>query len=410
VPRKPSVPSYRLHRASGQAVVVLDGKSVYLGKWDTPSSHAAYRQAISEWAGRRTVVQHSMASTTEVSDDWNRVAVVNDLRVSELILAFFEHASGYYRDADGNPTGEAENYKDALRPLRRLFGDTRAIDFGPLRLRTLRDELIEEGLARTTINARVHRIRRAFRWAASMEMIPVSVVAALSTVPGLQRGRCSARESPGVRPVDWQRVEATLPYLPGPVAAMIQIMRYSNCRAADVVRMRPCDIVRNGDVWEYRPSRHKNQWREESSTIHRRVVLLGPRCREVLQPFLSRPSEAYVFSPRESRAAYQAQRAAARKTKMTPSQRKRRPKPNPSRAPRDFYTVNTFQQTVRKTCLRIGQLPWTVLQVRHTRATEVRAAYGLEGAAASLGNTVEAAQIYAESNRILACKIALETG
>ena len=59
---------------------------------------------------------------------------------------------------------------------------------------------------------------------------------------------------------------------------------------------------------------------------------------------------------------------------------------------------------------RIGAPTWTVLQVRHTRATDVRAAYGLEGAAASLGNSVEAAQIYAERNRVLASKIALELG
>jgi hypothetical protein len=51
-----------------------------------------------------------------------------------------------------------------------------------------------------------------------------------------------------------------------------------------------------------------------------------------------------------------------------------------------------------------------VLQVRHTRATEVRAQYGLEGAAASLGDTVEAAKIYAERNQQLAKRIAREIG
>jgi hypothetical protein len=51
-----------------------------------------------------------------------------------------------------------------------------------------------------------------------------------------------------------------------------------------------------------------------------------------------------------------------------------------------------------------------VLQVRHARATEIREQYGIEGAAAALGDTVEAAQIYAENNRKLAERIAREIG
>jgi hypothetical protein len=49
--------------------------------------------------------------------------------------------------------------------------------------------------------------------------------------------------------------------------------------------------------------------------------------------------------------------------------------------------------------------------VRHSRATEVREQYGVEGAQASLGNArVETAQIYAEKNQQLARKIAKEMG
>src|SRR5262249_31093150 len=98
------------------------------------------------------------------------------------------------------------------------------------------------------------------------------------------------------------------------------------------------------------------------------------------------------------------------RTKRTPSELKRKQKANPRRAPKDHYTVNTFQQTVRKTCQKLCLPAWTVLQIRHSRATEIRAHYGLEGAAASLGDSVEAAQIYAATNRLLAQKIAREVG
>jgi hypothetical protein len=69
---------------------------------------------------------------------------------------------------------------------------------------------------------------------------------------------------------------------------------------------------------------------------------LGPRCQTILRPFLDRPTEAYLFSPQESRAEYQAQRAMRRKTKRTPSDLKRKRKANPQRAPKDHYTVNTM--------------------------------------------------------------------
>jgi integrase len=187
-------------------------------------------------------------------------------------------------------------------------------------------------------------------------------------------------------------------------------MRYSNCRAEDAVIMRGCDLTMKGDVWEYRPASHKNQWREESSPTHKRVVQVGPRCQEVVRPFLKADLQAYLFSPRESRAAYQAQRAAARKTKRTPSELRRKRKPSASRAPASRYTVNSFQQAVRRGCRKAGVPPWTVLEIRHTRATEVRQRYGLEGAAAALGDRVEAAAIYAERNHQLAQRIAHEIG
>jgi hypothetical protein len=79
--------------------------------------------------------------------------------------------------------------------------------FGSLALRAVRDEMVRSSLARTTINARVNRIRRVFRWATSLEMIPVAVVEGLATVAGLQRGRTSAPEPASVRPVPIEDVE-----------------------------------------------------------------------------------------------------------------------------------------------------------------------------------------------------------
>jgi hypothetical protein len=48
------VPSYRRHKPTGQAVVTLNGKDHYLGKWNTAASRAEYGRVTGEWlAGGR---------------------------------------------------------------------------------------------------------------------------------------------------------------------------------------------------------------------------------------------------------------------------------------------------------------------------------------------------------------------
>jgi hypothetical protein len=49
------VPSYRRHKPTGQAVVTLGGRDVYLGKWNSKASRAEYDRLIGEWLanGRR---------------------------------------------------------------------------------------------------------------------------------------------------------------------------------------------------------------------------------------------------------------------------------------------------------------------------------------------------------------------
>ena len=41
-----NIPSYTHHRASGQAVVRLDGRDIYLGPWKSAASRAEYDRII----------------------------------------------------------------------------------------------------------------------------------------------------------------------------------------------------------------------------------------------------------------------------------------------------------------------------------------------------------------------------
>jgi hypothetical protein len=128
MPRRRRFPSYRQHKSSGQAVVTLGGRDVYLGKHDTAASHDRYRRVIAEWLANHE--QTPASSTTGAMPDGTL------LTVSEIFLAYWRFCSSYYVK-DGNPTGETANVKDAVRPLIMLFGDVCVRDARPPRFRTV---------------------------------------------------------------------------------------------------------------------------------------------------------------------------------------------------------------------------------------------------------------------------------
>lgn len=183
---KVRTPNYRLHKASGQAVVTLDGRDHYLSVHQSQVSLDEYRRMVAEWianGNRRPGAEQT------------------DLSISELILAFYRHAEGYYWKTDGSPTSELGNIAFALKPLRELYEHTFAQDFGPLALKSVRQTMIDKKIVRTSINRNIGRIVRMFRWAVENEMVPPSMHHALRAVAGLRYGRSNAKESKPVKPV-----------------------------------------------------------------------------------------------------------------------------------------------------------------------------------------------------------------
>jgi hypothetical protein len=108
-----AVPSYRRHKQSGQAIVTLSGRDFLLGAYGSAASRAEYERLTAEWLanGRRLALRSGA-----------------DLTVSTLLNRFRQHAETYYRDPDGGVPGELENFKHALRPLRKLYGATPAVE------------------------------------------------------------------------------------------------------------------------------------------------------------------------------------------------------------------------------------------------------------------------------------------
>lgn len=214
--RTNSVPSYRLHKQSGQAIVTLsDGlggrRDVLLGAFGSSESRAEYARVVGEWeASGRSLPRCPTRGTP-------------DLTVNEMLVRYWRFAEEHYRAPDGEPTSELDDIRKTLRPLRELYGHTPAKDFGPLALKAVRAHMIDAGYCRGVINQRVGRVKRCFKWAVGEELIPPSVLHGLLAVAGIQRGRTAARETEPVGPVEDARVEAVLPLVLPPVRAMIQL-------------------------------------------------------------------------------------------------------------------------------------------------------------------------------------------
>ena len=413
-PRKKStrIPSLCLHKPTGLGYVDLNGKVFYLGPYGEVETQRAYNRKVAEWiaAGRQLPVE-----PTEIT-------------VAEMIDRFWTHAETYYRNAKGELSTEVDNIRLSFRPVLALYGDTPASQFGPLALRTVRDQMIRDALlVRININKRIGRIKMVFKWAASMEIIPGSTYQALQTVPGLRRGRTEAREGNKVRPAPMELVEAVQPFISRHVWAIIQLQLMTGARPGELLIMRPKDIDRSKAVWIYKPDDHKT-----ANWGYDRFIYIGPRAQEVLTPFLLRPAEEFCFSAWEAeRERYKKMREEKIAAGCYHRGNHENRKPKTARKVARSYDVDAYRKAIDRALEKAFPLPshlarkfrepvpvyearlgkallaqveqwrrdhhWHPHQLRHNAATEIRKEFGIEAAKIILGHqSVGITEIYAE--------------
>jgi integrase len=378
---------------------------VYVGQYGSAASKQEYGRLVAELAAQPSIELPTIRGS--------------DLTVVELCAAYLDFADGYYRK-DGQPTRSIEEARAAIRILNRLYGQIPVADFGPLRLLAIQANLAAEH-ARNYVNKLVGYIKRIFKWGVSRQLVPPSVHTSLSTVEGLRKGRTTAREPEPIRPVADDVVDATLPYLPVVVADMVRLQRLTGARPGEVCQLRPCDLDRSGEVWQYRPQSHKTDYRGRE-----RVIFVGPQGQAILLPYLLRSADAYCFSPAESVEKHQVELRAHRKTRVQPSQRSRR-KPRPRKTPGDHYMRHSYCQAIargvssvnrqrRREAAEAGVDPllvprWHANQLRHSKATEIRRQFGLEAAQVILGHAkADVTQVYAERDHALAADVMRKIG
>ena len=346
----------KLYRPDRDRVfVIVDGKRVTLGP-PGPATDRKYAELVARlrasWAG-------------------------GPCDLATLLLQYVGWAREYYDDR------EVGHFIAAIRLLK-PWGAISPDQFGPLLLRQARDAMIKAGWSRPYCNHQVQRVRRIFKWGVSREMVRPETLAGLQSIEPLRKGKTDAPDTEDRQPVPEADRLATIPELSPTVAAMVAVHFATGCRPENVCRMRPREVQTTGEVWMWRPERHKTQWRGAAL-----VMFLGPQAQQALAGRMDRP-DVWCFSPRD----------AVREGGRTPP-----------KSIREVYSVASYRQAIRRACERAGVPLWTPYQLRHARATEVRQRFGLEAAQAVLGHeSLDATQIYAAARLDLARQVALETG
>lgn len=397
VRRSARTPKLGRHRASGQWRVVLDGTHLYLGH-DRIEAERKYREVLASWLATGRVPGDELLDPPR--------ALVGD-----LTGAFLDAHERYYVGPDGVQTGELENYRDVIKMLLERAAHVAIEDFSPKRFKDVRDAMVQRGWCRPLVNAQARRLKRLFKWGTSEELVPAGVFQALATVEGLRRFRTTAPEPAPILPVPEKDIEAALPHLPPPVAALVQLQLYTGMRVSEALGMRTVDIDRRGTVWLYVPPRHK--------TLHfgrKRTVALGPKAQEILRPLLQLDPQAPLFSPERWERERYATMRAARKTRVQPSQR-RRALERAARARRRIraagtvYTVAAYRRAIERACTKAGIDAWAPARLRHNAAERMRREFGVETARCVLGHAdIRTTQLYSSMDEAKAIEAAGKLG
>ena len=418
-------PVYRVHKPTGQGYVFLNGKRLYLGRDGKAETAQKYHQLVAEYL--------ALGGQLPVEPD--------QVTIKELIARFWSHAEQYYVRGDGTPAKELDCFRYALRPLKEIYGETKAAEFGPRALQAVRHRMVQIGWCRSYINKQIVRIRTMFRWATEQELIGGNIYHALQAVSGLRRGRGGARETDPVKPVPIQHVYAIKPFVSRQVWALIELQLLTAARPGELLTMRPCDLDTTGKVWTYTPADHKT-----AHHGHRRTIYLGPQAQEVVRPFLTRSLEAYMFSPKEAEAERRERQHAQRKTPLScgngPGKNR---KAKPQRTAGEIYDVGAYRHAIVRGCDQAFPAPeplgqrddeskkawqarltdeqrkeleawqkahrWHPHQLRHNAATELRKEFGIEAARVILGHRSPAiTEVYAELDHAKAVDAMLRVG
>jgi hypothetical protein len=93
-------PKYRHHKGSGQALVVIKDRRIYLGKFNSPESKGKYHRCIAQLISPGLEIEKGQPDELPT--------------INSLILGYYRYAQTYYIK-NGKPTDEVYGIRAALR-------------------------------------------------------------------------------------------------------------------------------------------------------------------------------------------------------------------------------------------------------------------------------------------------------
>ena len=134
-------PVLKRHKSTGHAYARFDGRQLWFGPYGSSEAHERFVRTLTEW----------QANGCRLPPEKVRAG---GLTIAEVVARYLEFAERFYCHQDGTPTREIDNIRDAVRPLLAIYASLPVDELGIRQLKVLREQLIDRGLARTTINQR----------------------------------------------------------------------------------------------------------------------------------------------------------------------------------------------------------------------------------------------------------------
>lgn len=291
---------------------------------------------------------------------------------------YFAHCRAYYRLPDGRTSSEPASIELAFSFLLRATGELPLNELSRTQLHSAR-ELMKQTCNRKTCNAHTGRIKRGVRWLAEQGLVPDSAAASMLLLSPLPAFRSGVRESPAVPAVGSLDVLTIVERISEPWASIIRLQWFTGLRPGEAcgLLVEQVSFDAAGESGEINFGlAHKTGYRGTEKRVQ-----FGQQAAFVLRPWLYSAAilpRGFVFRSTWHRSSE-------------------------SKPP----TVSSYGAAVLRACERCGVTPWHPNQLRHSYATRVRAALGLEAAQNALGHaSADITQIYAERNAKLAAQAA----
>lgn len=321
---------------TGRAFTKVNGEFISLGRGDNPESRKRYAALLTDLANGKT-------DTTVATPP----AVKNSL--NELMLEYT------LRELPRFSAAEQDCQRCAMRICREMFGVVPVPEFGPLKLRKVREAMIagdpnakpkaRKPWSRGFVNKQIKRVRSIFKWGVSWELVPQVVADALCSVRSLAVGESSARETKPRLAIPEASINAVRAQLRQKHRDVFDLLLLTGARPGEMINLQPHMIDRSEETWRCDLAKHKTRHHGKSRTL-----FFNATAQRIIAPYMKSKDGERMFK----------------------------------------MTRTGFGNVIKRACERAKVTPFVPHQLRHSVATKIADELDTEHAQRLLGHSTKA--------------------